>query len=141
MDSIEREVEINAPIDRVWGLVTEPGWWIGDGGADEQQRRQEGELHIVEHAKYGTFALKIEKTDPRKYISYRWIGGYPDPDGDSTLVEFSLQEREGGTLLKVVESGFDSLNKTPDERKQAVEGNYEGWKFQLNVAKERAEQG
>ncbi|WP_370943751.1 SRPBCC domain-containing protein [Amycolatopsis sp. cg5] len=141
MDSIEREVEINAPIERVWGLVTEPGWWIGEGGADERQLRQEGELHIVEHAKYGTFALKIEKTDPRKYISYRWIGGYPDPDGDSTLVEFSLHEKEGGTLLKVVESGFESLKKTAEERKKAYDGNNEGWKFQLNVVKAWAEQG
>ncbi|MGI9002113.1 MAG: hypothetical protein ACR2GH_10630 [Pseudonocardia sp.] len=30
-DRIEREILINTPLDRVWDLVSEPGWWIGDG--------------------------------------------------------------------------------------------------------------
>ncbi len=28
-DRIERQVTINAPLERVWRLVSEPGWWIG----------------------------------------------------------------------------------------------------------------
>lgn len=29
-DSIERNITIAAPIERVWDLVTEPGWWVPD---------------------------------------------------------------------------------------------------------------
>ncbi|MFD9663074.1 hypothetical protein ACFWAY_15825 [Rhodococcus sp. NPDC059968] len=30
-DRIEREIQIDAPIERVFRLVSEPGWFIGDG--------------------------------------------------------------------------------------------------------------
>ena len=35
----------------------------------------------------------------------------------TTLVVFTLEELEGGTLLKVVESGFDSIPHTPTGRR------------------------
>jgi hypothetical protein len=31
VDRIEREIVIDATVARVWQLVSEPGWWIGDG--------------------------------------------------------------------------------------------------------------
>jgi DNA-binding transcriptional ArsR family regulator len=27
-DRIEQQITINAPLDRVWQLVSEPGWWV-----------------------------------------------------------------------------------------------------------------
>lgn len=27
-DRIEQVIAINAPLDRVWELVTQPGWWV-----------------------------------------------------------------------------------------------------------------
>jgi uncharacterized protein YndB with AHSA1/START domain len=27
-DTIERSITISAPLERVWDLVTEPGWWV-----------------------------------------------------------------------------------------------------------------
>jgi uncharacterized protein YndB with AHSA1/START domain len=27
-DRIEREITISAPLERVWDLVTESGWWV-----------------------------------------------------------------------------------------------------------------
>ena len=36
-DTIERSIAIAAPIERVWELVTEPGWWVpsdSPAGAD-----------------------------------------------------------------------------------------------------------
>jgi uncharacterized protein YndB with AHSA1/START domain len=41
-----------------------------------------------------------------------------------TLVEFQLEEAEGGTMLTVIESGFDALAKRRDEARR---GNDEGW--------------
>ena len=51
-------------------------------------------------------------------------------------MEFFLTERDGGTLLRVVGSGFAAL---ADGREAAVEGNIKGWELQLGFAKRDAE--
>ena len=55
-------------------------------------------------------------------------------------MEFFLTEQGGGTLLRVVESGFTSLYPSADARATAVEDNVGGWEMQLDVAKRVAEQ-
>lgn len=30
-DAIEDTIEIDAPAEQVWPLISEPGWWINDG--------------------------------------------------------------------------------------------------------------
>jgi hypothetical protein len=48
-DRTERETVINAPVERVWDLITEPehvGRWFGDAGAEiDPPRRPRGPLH------------------------------------------------------------------------------------------------
>ncbi len=44
-DTIERSITITATLERVWDLVTEPGWWVSDrhprdGRASARQRRR-----------------------------------------------------------------------------------------------------
>jgi hypothetical protein len=56
-------------------------------------------------------------------------------EGGATLVEFVLAERGGGTLLRVIESGFASLAMPADRRREQFEGNVKGWEMQLGVAK------
>jgi hypothetical protein len=46
-----------------------------------------------------------------------------------TLVEFHLEAAGDGTLLKVVESGFDQL--PPDRRDEAFRMNDGGWTSQM----------
>ena len=51
----------------------------------------------------------------------------------TTLVVFTLEEVEGGTLLTVVESGF---NKIPTSRRaKALEMNSNGWAIQMENIK------
>ncbi len=55
----------------------------------------------------------------RKLLLHFWHPYAIDPDADysqetPTLVEFRLEEKDGGTLLTVRESGFDKL---PPERR------------------------
>ncbi|GAA4237948.1 SRPBCC family protein [Actinomadura meridiana] len=142
-DKIEREIVIDAPVNRVWSLVTEPGWWVGDGDRTGQRRRREGDLELVDDPKFGTFPVRVESVEPQRYASYRWASGFPGQtpaEDNSTLVEFWLSERDdGGTLLRVVESGFDSLAVTEEVRERSVEGNTEGWTGQLNILKTLAE--
>ena len=47
----------------------------------------------------------------------------------TTLVEFHLEDADGGTLLTVTESGFDSM--PPEYRDAAYRGNDGGWSQQM----------
>ena len=140
-DRIEREVAIDASIERVWQLVSEPGWWIGDGDPSNRVVTREGDVVVVDCPPYGRFPVVSVAIDPPYYASYR---GGDDPsqtpaEGTSTLVEFYLTQRDGGTLLRVVESGFSCLHPSAEARAAAVEDNTRGWVMQLGFAKRDAE--
>jgi len=140
-DRIEREILIDAPIERVWSLVSEPGWWIGDGDRSGQVVTREGDLIVVDDPRYGRYPVLPVSNDAPRYASYR---GGDDPsqtpaEGTSTLVEFFLTEQGDATLLRVVESGFASLYPSAERRAAAVEDNIEGWEMQLGFAKRDAE--
>ncbi|WP_194832799.1 SRPBCC domain-containing protein [Nocardia sp. XZ_19_369] len=141
-DKIEHEVDINASVARVWELVTDPGWWVGDGDRSGQSRRREGDFEVIEDPKYGRFPVRVETVQPQDYVSYRWASAFPGAmpgDGNSTLVEFRLAERDGGTRVRVIESGFAALPLPDDERAKRAEENKGGWKMQLDVLKANAE--
>ena len=130
MDDIEREIAINAPLARVWALVSEAGWWIGDGDRSKQTRQRESDdIEVVTDPRYGSFRIRTEKSEPHSYVAYRWLD-----DGNeraTTLVEFWLAEADGVTTLKVLESGFVSAEHR--------EGNVKGWRAQLDIAKAECE--
>lgn len=141
-DRIEREIVIDAPMERVWALVAEPGWWIGEGDPSDHRRWREGDLEIVEDPRHGRFPIRVETVEPPCYIAYRWVfvsPGEAPHAGNSMLVEFWLSERAGGTLLRVVESGFASLAALDEKRREAIDGNIKGWMKMLDVLKSRAE--
>jgi hypothetical protein len=76
----------------------------------------------------------IESLEPEQLLSWRWHPGAVDPEIDysqepTTLVVFELQEVEGGTLLRVVETGFDNL--PPARRLEAFRMNSGGWDAQM----------
>jgi uncharacterized protein YndB with AHSA1/START domain len=51
--------------------------------------------------------------------------------GSSTLVEFTLTAEDDGTLLRVVESGFDTLTGPAAEIAEYHAGNVDGWRHEL----------
>ena len=141
-DRIEREILIEAPVERVWTLVTEPGWWVGSGDPTGVEVR-EGATVVSEHEQYGSYPMRIERIEPQRYIAYRWASTLPgqEPrDGNSTLVEFTLAAEGGGTRLRVVESGFASLDAPEETRRKSLEGNIGGWEEELADLRRRAEQ-
>jgi len=71
-----------------------------------------------------------------RLFSYRWHPNAVDPKADyskepMTLVEFTLEEVEGGTLLRVVESGFDGIPIA--RRAEALKSNDRGWAGQVTA--------
>jgi hypothetical protein len=77
--------------------------------------------------------------EPERLFSFTWHPYAIDPNRDyssepRTLVEFTLQKTASGTLLHIVESGFD---KIPSERRlEAFRMNDGGWSEQItNIAR------
>lgn len=141
-DRIQREIIVSAPASRVWALVSEPGWWIGDGRSLSREHRDERGLSIVDHPAYGAFAVRVESIEPERYAAFRWASEFrgQDPaDGNSTLVEFWVEPTDEGTVLRVVESGFASLSTSEEARRRAFEDNTSGWRTMTELVRSEAE--
>jgi uncharacterized protein YndB with AHSA1/START domain len=139
-DRIERTRTLRAPRSKVWNAITTPkdfGTWFGvkldesqvftPGGVARGPIAHEGYEHII-------WEVVVEQIEPERLFSWRWHPYAIDPSQDysaepSTLVEFTLEEVPDGTLLTVVESGFEGV---PLERRAAAyRGNSEGWDAQM----------
>ena len=139
-EQIEREIVIKAPVDLVWSALTEAehiGRWFGD--AAEIDLRPGGEM-TVSWAKHGAFSAVVERVEPPTFFSFRWArpAGEKLREGNSTLVEFTLDAEGEQTRLRVVESGFPSLEGTEEEKSQYARGNTEGWAAELDELREYA---
>jgi uncharacterized protein YndB with AHSA1/START domain len=133
LDRIDRSIEIDAPAERVWDLVTRPGWWINEGSVDpDPDIRVDGSTTVLTHPKYGVFRLQTVESRPPSYVSYRWLDG---ETGTGTLVEFHIEPRDGGVTLSVAESGFSRLGKARPEWLEQRESNVAGWTDELSAAK------
>jgi uncharacterized protein YndB with AHSA1/START domain len=140
-DSIVRDIHIDAGIDRVWSLVSKSGWWIGDEPVWTNPAVV-GEVVTIVHEKYGNFDVLTETLDPPRYAAYRWASAFRDQkpvDANTTLIEFTLTERDGGVVVSVKESGFSTLPGTDDFRTEQYKGNVEGWGIMLGFLKRDSE--
>jgi uncharacterized protein YndB with AHSA1/START domain len=142
---IERETVIAAPVERVWSLLTEAdhvGKWFSDSGAEIDLRP--GGAMVLRWAEHGTGRARIVDVDPPRRFSYRWAPirehwGEEPTEANSTLVEFTLDAEDDGTRLRVVESGFEALEGTDEQRRTSLEGNTGGWETQLGNVRKYAE--
>ena len=133
LDRIDRSIEIDASAERVWDLVTRPGWWINEGSVDpDPDIRVDGSTTVLTHPKYGEFRLETLESRPPSYVAYRWLDGDADA---GTVVEFHIEPRDGGVTLSVAESGFSRLGKPRADWMKHREGNVAGWKDELTAAK------
>ncbi|MEK3935577.1 hypothetical protein MKY41_09655 [Sporosarcina sp. FSL W7-1349] len=140
-DRIEKEFFINASIQTIWELISQPAWWVGDvPGPDKIQ--MDG-LRVMADTKYGKFPVLIEQSEPLNYLACRWASPFPGEEpkeGNSTLVEFKLTPMNGGTILQVIESGFSTLALSEEDQIKFHKENDKGWEMQMEVIRKRAEQ-
>jgi uncharacterized protein YndB with AHSA1/START domain len=146
-DRIERSILINAPRERVWRALSDAeqfGTWFGanlKGLAFVPGQRARGNITYPgwEHV---YFDVLVERVEPQDLLSYRWHPYAVDPAVDytqeePTLVTFTLTDAPGnGTLLKVVESGFDKV--PPHRRLEAFRMNSGGWEAQMENIRRHA---
>jgi len=133
-DRIEKRIELNAPVSRVWRALTdyrEFGAWFRvrlDGPfVPGQVSRGQITYPGYEHVKWEAV---VQKMEPERLFSFTWKADPKiDPKETPTLVEFRLEKTASGTLLLLTESGFD---KIPGEgRLEAFRRNDGGWTEQM----------
>ena len=140
-DRIERDTYIEAPVERVWEIVTRPehvGRWFSDAGA-EIDLRPGGDMSMT-WEEHGTVHGRVETVEAPHRFAVRWAARMEAPvaEGQSTLVEFTLASEGEGTRLRVVESGFDALDMSEADRIAKVDGNTEGWEIELGHLRDYA---
>jgi uncharacterized protein YndB with AHSA1/START domain len=147
-DRIEKRIELNAPVSRVWRALTdyrEFGEWFKvklDGPFVVGEISRGNITHPgYEHLQWEVVVRSIE---PERLFSFTWHPYAVDPKVDysketPTLVEFLLEPTEKGTLLTVTESGFD---KVPSLRRaEAFRMNDGGWAQQMKNIESHVAQG
>ncbi|MEM7385723.1 MAG: SRPBCC family protein [Verrucomicrobiota bacterium] len=134
-DSIEKTLELKAPVARVWRALTdheEFGQWFRVridrpfvvGELSTGQITHPGCDHMI-------WKVRVNAMEHERLFSYSWcpLAEGSDYDFESepkTLVEFTLEPADGGTRLVIRESGFRALpNGAP--RIDALRRNTEGW--------------
>lgn len=137
-DRIEKNIELNAPVEKVWRALTDHlafGEWFRVKLDGPFIPGQVSSGHITypgyEHVKWHAM---VKAMDEHRLFSFTWHPYAIDPDVDysgetPTLVEFRLQPSDKGTRLTVTESGFGAL---PDYRRdEALRSNDGGWDEQV----------
>ena len=129
-DTIQSEVHIAAPPDRVFQALTDPRqlvqWWgqkgmyhptgwkgdVRPGGA----WRCDG-VSDADGSPYNVAGEYVE-VDPPRLLSYTWVASWSGPL--KTLVRWELESSSGGTRVRLNHSGFASAPA-------AAQGHYQGW--------------
>lgn len=138
-DRIERKILLKTPRSRVWQALSnaeEFGDWFGialKGQTFKVGERAKGHITYAGY-EHLIWDVVVERIEPEGLLSFRWHPYAIDPSFDysaepTTLVEFELKDAEGGTLLTVVESGFEGVPLS--RREDAFRMNSNGWDIQM----------
>jgi uncharacterized protein YndB with AHSA1/START domain len=166
-DRIEKRLTLRAPVSRVWRAITDArefGRWFGftlDGDFEPGKSMKgtfDGKLDEAAIVGYQeSLGLRpskvrlpdksfvfctVERMEAERYFSFRWIPYGIDAEADpknepTTLVEFRLEPVAEGTLLTIVESGFDRV--PAPRRERAFRMNEGGWATQAENLKKYVE--
>lgn len=137
-DRFERQIQIKAPRHKVWQAIADAqqfGQWFGCAlqGSFVAGQPIKGKITDPPGYEHLPMELQVEKIEPETRLSFRWHPYAIEPGVDyshepTTLVEFILEEQDGGTLLTISESGFDAI--PAQRRAEAYRMNGKGWAIQ-----------
>lgn len=150
-NTIKKQVHIQAPHGRVWKALTDSkefGLWFGmrlDGPFVPNSRLTgviapttvDPEIAKMQEPHAGKpVELFIDRIQPETSFSFKWHPFAIDPKMDyskeeMTLITFALEDKDGGTLLTVTETGFDKIPVS--RRADALKANDGGWAKQMEL--------
>ena len=136
-DRIEKTVELAAPVNRVWRALTDHRQFCTWFRAELDGPFVPGQT-VRGHSTYpghedARFEIAVQSMEPEYRFSFSWPAYDGADETCHTLVEFSLEATPTGTLLRVVETGFDKLPSA--RRLGAFRDNEGGWDIQVgNIA-------
>jgi uncharacterized protein YndB with AHSA1/START domain len=135
---ISKRIELKTAPSKVWEALTDYtqfGQWFGvkltgpfvPGETTRGKITHTGYEHV-------TFEVVVQKMEHEHMFSFTWHPYAVDPNRDyshepPTRVEFTLQKTATGTLLTVMESGFENI--PPHRRDEAFRMNERGWTEQM----------
>jgi uncharacterized protein YndB with AHSA1/START domain len=141
-ERIEKRIELQAPVSRVWRALTdyrEFGEWfrVKLDGPFVAGQKSTGQI-TYPGCEYLKWEAVVQRMEPERLFSFTW--SHPksmdratysaDYSNDpKTLVEFRLEKTANGTLLVLTESGFENI--PPDRRAEAFRRNDGGWDGQM----------
>ena len=142
-DRIDKTVELQAPVARVWRALTdhhEFGQWfrVALQGPFKVGEVSKGQITYpgYEHFRW---EATVQAMQAERLFSFTWCPYSDNPDADysrepTTLVEFRLEPTATGTRLHISESGFAALPEG-SRRVDALRMNTQGWNEQAkNIA-------
>lgn len=128
-DTIERELVLPHSVERVWAALTEPDQiarWFGDTA---ELDLVPGGAGLFTWGDTDRSAVVVETVEPPRRFAFWWNSGSGDrvEPGNRTLVDFTLEPDGDGTRLRLLESGFASL----DDPARQHAANSDGWTVEL----------
>lgn len=136
--TIEREIQIDASPATVFEVVTSPEhlkeWWP-DEARFEPLPGSSGVLVFGDPTAPDAHLPRITVVDaaPPRRFSFRWThpDGEPATEGNSLLVTFEMTPNDGGTLLRMTETGFREMGWEIAVLEEQYRSHEEGWAFYL----------
>jgi len=133
--SVSRTVHVRVPRDEVWAAITQPeriAEWFGDSATlPGLAVGTEGTLHWDDD---GDFAFVVTAVVEDFLFEFRWAKDPETPvrDDTATTVRFTLADAPAGTVITVVESGFELVAGDDAARLEHLRGNREGWELEID---------
>jgi uncharacterized protein YndB with AHSA1/START domain len=132
--TIEREIRIEASPGTVFEVITSPEhlkeWWP-DEAAFEPVPGATGELVFGDRASGDAQIPQLTVLDavPSRLFSFRWIhpAGEEAREGNSLHVTFELTPSDGGTVLRMTETGFREMGWDVAVLEEQYRDHAEGW--------------
>jgi uncharacterized protein YndB with AHSA1/START domain len=137
-DQIRKQIEIAAPVARVWRALTDSRelgeWFLTRMDGPFVAGQPVGGQITFPGYDHLRMEIVVQAIEPETFFSFTWHPYAVDPKVDysqeeSTLVEFRLQLVAGGPLLTVTESGFEKIPAA--RRAEAFLRNGNGWAQQM----------
>lgn len=128
---------LNTTVDRVWQLIGEPGWFINEGRLSPHTVEWDDGHVTVTDPDHGSFIFEVVSWEAPTHVALRGVDA--DRHGSPRVVEFWVDPASAGTTVRLVESGFATMNVPDDGKIAQHEQNTRTWRLQLDLARELLE--